>query len=146
MAPIGPGHSGHTMRLTSLFTSRLGGRVIVSVQNPIILSRYGEPQPDVVLLRPRPDCYTTSHPTPGDVLLVVEVSDTTLAYDRDVKVPLYAAAGILEVWLVDLQGRRVLVYRQPVDGTYRDVRGVEQGTLSPVAFPELVIRLDEILG
>ena len=80
------------------------------------------------------------------MLLIVEVADTTLAYDRNVKLPLYAAAGIPEVWIVDLERRRALIYRQPAGGTYRDVAVVEQGTLAPLAFPELALRLDEITG
>ena len=146
LPPMGPGHGGRTKRFNYAFVSRLGGRAIVSVQDPLRLPPHGEPQPDLALLRPRPDFYTTSHPGPEDVLLVVEVSDTTLAYDRDVKIPTYAAAGIPEVWIVDVGGRRVLVYRDPVGGTYREVMVVQQGTLSPLAFPDLVIQLGEILG
>ena len=146
MPPIGPGHGGRTNRLNDVLSGRLSGRAIVAVQNPIRLSRYQEPQPDIALLRRRSDFYTDSHPGPEDVLLVIEVSDTTLAYDRDTKVPMYAAAGIPEVWIADVQHRRLLVYRRPENGVYLDVTVVEQGAVSPLAFPDLVIRLEEILG
>ena len=100
----------------------------------------------MAIVRRRPDFYATKHPDPEDVLLLIEVSDTTLAYDRGVKLPLYAAAGIPEVWIVDLERRRVLVHRQPTGATHFDITMVGEGTLSPVAFPELQIRLEEIVG
>ena len=147
MPPIGPGHAGDTKQLNQLFSSRLGARAIVSVQDPIRLPPGAEPEPDIALLVPRPDFYRAAHPGPDAVLLIVEVADTSLAYDRDVKVPMYAAAGIPEVWVVDVAGERVLVYREPHAGGYRQTTTVERGgVIAPAAFPDLVLRVDEILG
>jgi Uma2 family endonuclease len=147
MPPIGSPHGGTVAFLTSFFGSRLGGRAIVNPQNPVRLADYSEPQPDIALLRPRPDFYRASHPSPGDVSLVVEVGDSTIAYDRQVKVLLYARAGIPEVWLVDLQAERVEVYRQPAAQGYVDIRILGRGgSLSPAAFPDVTVRVDEVLG
>jgi Uma2 family endonuclease len=97
MSPIGRRHAGIVNRLNDLFTFRLRGRAIVAVQNPISLgSKYSEPQPDLTLLRPRADFYADSRPEPPDVLLVVEVMDTSVERDRQVKLPLYARAGVPE--------------------------------------------------
>src|SRR5438552_19028815 len=90
MSPIGSTHQGCVDELSSLITEKLGGAVIVRVQGPIHIDEYSEPQPDITLLKPRPDFYRRSHPTPSDVLLVIEVADTSIEYDRSVKLPLYA--------------------------------------------------------
>jgi Uma2 family endonuclease len=149
MPPIGEGHAGGVNRLSWLFTDRVGRRAVVAVQNPVRLSRHSEPQPDLAILRPRADFYAGKMPEPDDVLLLIEVSDTTLAYDRDVKVPLYAAAGIAEVWLVDLAGDRLRRYREPdaAAGEYRHVEVLARGaTVAPRAFPDVTFNVDEILG
>lgn len=147
MPPIGGGHMGSVIDLTRLFSRRAGDAALVSVQNPVRLPPGSEPRPDIVLLRPRPDSYRGGPPGPEDVLLLVEVADTTLAYDRDVKAPLYARAGIVEVWIVDLQGQRVTVYREPGEAGYHQVTVHEPGaTLAPLALPDVTITVDEILG
>jgi Uma2 family endonuclease len=147
MAPIGPLHAGHVNRLTALFTGRLGSRAVVSVRNPVVLSGYSELQPDLVLLRPRADFYTNAHPQPPDILLIVEVADTTAALDRRVKVPLYAAAGVREVWLLDLPTEGLEVYRDPTAGGYRDARVLARGErLAPQAFPDLTLEVSNLLG
>jgi Uma2 family endonuclease len=147
MAPVGSRHASVVKRLTALLTSRLGVRTIVSVQDPVQLSKESEPQPDVVLLRPSPDFYAGSHPEPVDSLLLIEVADTSLPYDRGVKLPRYATARVIEVWIVDLAGDAVEVYRTPVPDGYRDVVRVPRGgSLSPVAFADLTLGIDEILG
>lgn len=104
MTPIGPRHAGGVNRLTRLFTTRLGARAIVTVQNPVVLGVRWEPQPDLAILRPRPDFYSTAHARPEDILLIVEVAETSGEADRRVKVPGYAAAGVPETWRVDLPG------------------------------------------
>jgi Uma2 family endonuclease len=117
------------------------------VQGSVRLSELSEPEPDLVLLRRRADFYANADASPADVLLVVEVADTSLRYDRDVKVPLYARAGIPEVWLVDLNGATVTVYRDPGPQGYREVftaRGTER--LSPQAFPDFALTPSQILG
>lgn len=147
MPPIGPPHAGGVIRLAQLFTDALGGRALVSQQNPVALSDHSEPQPDVTLLRPRADYYARSHPTPADVLLVVEVAETSVGSDRRVKLPLYARAGIPEAWLLDLPGDALEVHRQPSPEGYREVQRFRRGgRLAPQAFPELELRVDDLLG
>lgn len=146
MAPIGSRHAACVSRLGDWLAKRLPDTAAVRIQNPIRLPPRSEPEPDLVVVRRRDDFYATAHPGPGDIFLLIEVADTSLEHDRDVKLPLYAAAGIPEVWIVDLERRRVLVYRQPAGASYRQVTVVEEGTLSPTAFPQLAIRLDEITG
>ena len=120
MAPIGSLHAGTVDRLARLFFERCAD-VIVRVQNPIVLGSYSELQPDLSLVRPREDNYTKSHPEPPDVLLVVEVGDSTVRYDREIKIPLYAQYGIPEVWLLDLQNQQLEVYLQPGANGYRQI-------------------------
>ena len=147
MNPIGWAHQACVNRLTELFVRTLHGRAIVQPQGPVRLSERSLPQPDLALLRPRTDFYAHGGPGPADVLLLVEVSDTTLAYDRDVKVPLYARAGIPEVWLVDLAGGQLLVFREPDAGRYRMSAVVRPGEpVSPLAFPDLVVDVAALLG
>jgi Uma2 family endonuclease len=146
MSPISSRHAACVDRLTALF-SGLRGTAIVRVQSPITASGRAEPQPDLALLRPRDDFYARAHPGPGDVLLVIEVSDTSLQYDRSTKIPLYARAGIHEVWQVSLAEDVILVHRNPVESAYRDVQTFGRGRrLSPEAFPEIVLEADSILG
>lgn len=102
MSPIGHRHAACVDRLNRLFVIRVGDAAQVRIQNPIVLDDYSEPEPDVALIRPRPDFYESAHPTPGEVFLVVEVADATYETDRRIKIPLYAQSGIREVWLVDL--------------------------------------------
>jgi Uma2 family endonuclease len=147
MAPLGSRHAGKVNLLTRLWGSRLGDRAIVAVQNPVRLDRYSEPQPDIALLRPRPDFYTERHPEPADVLLLIEVSETTTETDRRVKMPLYATAGITETWLVDLDTRRIEVYRAPSAQGYQDTHVFTRGdTLSAAAFPDISLPVDQIVG
>jgi Uma2 family endonuclease len=147
MSPINPRHAGHVNRLVQLFYQRLGNRVLVGPQNPIQTVDDSEPQPDVTLLIPRHDSYSQSHPTPADVLLVVEVADSTLEYDRNVKAPLYARAGIRELWLVNLIDNRLEVYRDPDPQEYRERRLFRSGdTIAALAFPETTFSVAEILG
>jgi Uma2 family endonuclease len=117
------------------------------VQNPIRLSQHSEPQPDLALVKPRADFYADSHPGPDDILLVIEVADTSAGYDRSVKVPLYARAGIREMWLVDLERGRTEVLRDPAAAGYQSVRdhGPED-RLSVEGLPHVQISLDAILG
>jgi Uma2 family endonuclease len=147
MTPIGIRHAACVNRLNALIIGLAGTQATVSIQNPLILGEHEEPQPDVAVLRYRADGYQTGHPRALDTLLVVEVADTSLAYDRDVKVPRYARAGVPEVWLVDLAADRIEVYRQPAAERYADVRAASRGEmLSPLHFPTVTLATDEILG
>jgi len=113
MAPIGSPHAGVVKILNRLLVRLAGERAIVSVQDPLVASERSVPQPDLALLEPRPDSYSRSHPRSSEVLLVIEVSDTTLGFDVKTKVPLYARCGIPEVWIVDVQSQALLVFRGP---------------------------------
>ncbi len=146
MAPIGTWHLACVVALTHLLVEPSGGRYFVSVQNPVRLDPHHEPQPDLSLLKTRPDP-AGSPPAPGEVLLVVEVSDTTLSYDNNVKLPLYAGAGIPEAWVVDLQGRKVEVHSGPGPGGYRSVREAGPGErLLSETVESLSLPVGEILG
>ncbi|HEX3035581.1 MAG TPA: Uma2 family endonuclease [Thermodesulfobacteriota bacterium] len=132
MTPIGSRHSACVDRLSTLFHLHLGKAVIIRVQNPVRLDERSEPQPDVSLLKPRKDYYAEAHPTPDDVLLIIEVSETSIDYDRRVKLPLYARALIPEVWLVDIPGDRIEVHKQPSKEIYQEPRYIQRGQhLSP---------------
>ena len=146
--PIGSRHAGTVDRLNRLWTSRLGERAIVRVQNPVVLpEEASELQPDLMLLTPRADFYTASHPTPPDVLLLIEVADTSLLLDRRVKMPLYAQAGIRESWLCDLTTGRVHVHRDVTAGRYASVRTLTAAQrLSVQTFPDVSLSVAELLG
>lgn len=147
MSPIGIRHAVCVRRLNRLFSRSVGDRAIVDVQNPIRLGEHSEPQPDVVLLRPRADLYAVSHPGPADVFLVIEVAETSADGDREVKMPLYARADLPEAWLVDLAGERIEVYRHPTAQGYQEVLRFQRGEiLTPRAFPDLGLAVDAILG
>jgi Uma2 family endonuclease len=147
MAPIGPRHGYSTDVLGNEFKERLGRVVRVRVQGPLHLDDGSEPEPDLLLLRPRSDRYRGRHPVPGDVLLLVEVSDTTLAFDRERKLPVYALAGVPEVWIVNLVDGQVEIHAEPFDGTYRNRRVYGAGhEVAPRAFPECLLSVEEILG
>lgn len=147
MAPIGSHHQGVVDRAARVFQLRVGERAIVRVQGPVRLDIQSEPQPDIALLRPRADFYTGGHPTARDVLLLIEVADTTVEYDRDVKMPLYARAGVPEVWLTILSEDAIDVYRSPSPTGYQHVRRFRRGQrLAPQALPDLEIDVQDILG
>ena len=147
MSPIGSRHAGIVDRLNMLFARRLGHHVIVRVQNPIVLDDYSEPQPDLTLLRARPDYYVGAHPRPADVLLAIEVMDSSASYDRSLKLPLYARKRLRELWLVDLPGAAVDVYRRPTASGYREHQRLTRGQrLTALAFPRIHFRVADILG
>lgn len=147
MAAMGTGHMACISRAQERFAAALPRHAAIRVQGPLRLPPNWEPEPDLAIVRRRADHYASHHPGPADVLLVIEVADTSLAFDRDVKQPRYAAAGIPEAWIVDLAAARVLVYRRPGANGYAETFAVERGaSLSPAAFPNLAIRVEEILG
>lgn len=127
MSPIGSRHQGCVNRLTALLTEFAARRYVVGVQGPLRLGEHSEPQPDIALLKPRDDFYSAGHPTPEDVLLLIEVSETSAGYDREVKLPLYARAGVGEVWIVDLGAQTVEVNSHPEAGFYGTATTVRRG-------------------
>jgi Uma2 family endonuclease len=147
MPPIGDPHALCVRRTNNRVGRTVGDAAILDVQNPLRLSDRSEPMPDVMLLRPRADFYATGKPTAADVLLLIEVSDTTLRYDRQVKVPLYAREGVPEVWIADLRRALILAYRDPTPTGYRVTETYRRGdriTLSQL--PGVSIAVEDILG
>jgi Uma2 family endonuclease len=116
MSPIGAVHAAVVNVLVRHVARHLGGATFASSQNPLRLDDENEPEPDLSILRPRADCYSASHPTPADALLVIEVADTSLAYDLDIKVPLYARHGVPEIWVIEAATGRTHVFRTPIEG------------------------------
>lgn len=146
LAAIGSRHAACVGRLDRLLMRGVGDQALVRVQNPVRLSDLSEPEPDLAVVRPRPDDYAAAHPGPGDVLLLTEVADTTVGFDRGEKAPLYAVSGIPEYWLVDLTADAVEVYRDPTVHGYQDVRRHVRGeALHPLAFPDLAVPVAAIL-
>ncbi|MEZ2234842.1 MULTISPECIES: Uma2 family endonuclease [unclassified Microcoleus] len=147
MAAIGTRHASSVKRLTRCFSLIPEELATLGVQDPIQLTEKTEPQPDVVLLQPRADYYATAHPVPSEVLLLVEVADSTVDNDRNIKVPIYARSGIQEVWLWDLEVNCLEVYRNPTANGYTSIQKFERGEMvSPLAFPEFEVSVNFILG
>ena len=144
MPPIRPWHAASVNRFIDLLPPLLRGRAVVTVQNPTRLNDISEPQPDVMLLKWREDYYGGGHPKPSDVLLLIEVSDTTVDYDRNTKLSAYARAGIPEVWIVSRQDRRIEAYTSPSGGAYSNV--IHAGpteTIAPQAFPDVTLEVGQ---
>ena len=147
MAPIGSRHSGMVTRLTRLLVQAAGDRGLVSVQNPVWVSRITEPQPDFALLKPRADDYQSATPRPEDVLLLVEIAETSLRYDREIKVPLFAAHGIPELWIVDVGERVFWTYRELRAGVYAEIENTGRPRkLRLSAAPEIEIDLSGLFA
>jgi Uma2 family endonuclease len=147
MSPIGLRHAACVNRLNALLYGLLGDRIILGVQNPLRLSHYSEPQPDITVLKFRDDYYAERHPTPEDTHLLIEVADTTLAYDRGVKLPMYAANGVPEVWIVNLDDAVVEVYRHPGPNGYGETQLARRGDSLPLSsVGETLIKVDDVLG
>ncbi|HEY4005686.1 MAG TPA: Uma2 family endonuclease [Pseudonocardia sp.] len=147
MSPIGARHAGVVNRLNRLLVTRLHESAMVIVRNPLRLLPRSEPQPDVMVARYRRDCYESAHPTAEDVLLVIEVAESSLRTDRAMKLPIYANQGVVEVWLVDLVADVVHVHTDPGTNSYRAVRAVRPGEqLTPTMVPDLTLTTADILG
>lgn len=146
MNPIGTAHAGMVNRLNLAFArAALEGKVLPCIQNPLRLDAYNEPEPDLMLLRPRADHYQLSHPNAADVLLLIEVSDSSLAYDQATKLPLYARFGIPEVWIFDLAARAVEFHRQPNESGYAVQGRTATGLLIPILISSLEIDIGALL-
>ena len=146
MSPISPRHAGCVNRLADLLFDRVRRRAIVAVQNPIRVGERSEPQPDLALLRPRPTYYANLHPGPEDVLLIIEVGETSAEYDRSVKMPMYSRGGIAELWLVSLDDGWIEVYREPSSAGYKSTRrAMPDESIAPSAFPDVSLDVSEIV-
>ena len=147
MPPIGSPHAACVKYLSALLNRLFNGKLIVSTQDPIRLDDFSEPQPDIALLRWRDDFYRHAHPTPADVLLVIEVADSTVESDRSYKVPLYAKAGIPEAWLVNLPDEAIELYAEPADGAYQINRNFGRGEeVQSHGLSDLRVNAADVLG
>lgn len=142
MTPIGSRHAAAVKRLARLCDRAVGEQAIVSVQDPVQLGRHCEPQPDIALLRPREDFYASAHPGPRDILLIIEVADVSLRYDREIKIPLYGRYGVVETWLVDLENNRLTQFREPqVSGYGSEVQPESLARVVPSALAQTELDL-----
>jgi Uma2 family endonuclease len=147
MAPIGGPHMGVVNRLTRLLVLAVGDLGVVSVQNPVRLSLHSEPQPDFAILKLRAGDAAFAVPGVEDVLLLIEVADTTLAYDRGTKLALYARSGITETWIVNVPLQCIEIYREPTSEGYKQRMDVErQGRATPLALTTVSLAVAEIFG
>ncbi|MCU0348395.1 MAG: Uma2 family endonuclease [Saprospiraceae bacterium] len=147
MSPIGSIHTSRLKRIMRLFHNMPNvDKYLVSVQDPIFLGKYSEPQPDLAILHFRADFYEEKHPEPQDILLVIEVSDTSLGYDREVKKPLFAAAGIPELWIVNIEDEQVEVYKTPQNGDYSNRQDFKRGEAIFVENLGFEVEVDKVLG
>lgn len=147
MSPIGLRHAACVDRATMLLAPALVGKAIVRTQGPIRLSDYSKPQPDLILLEPRKDYYAAAAPITRNALLVIEVSDTSIRYDRGPKLKVYARAGVSEVWIEDLTTDTLWVFREPSRAVYKVQLTLRAGNaLAPLAFPALRVAVSELLG
>lgn len=147
MSAVGSRHCAGVDRLVVLMQRCFGARGIGRVQSPVRLNQYSEPEPDIAMLKPRADFYASAHPTGDDILLIIEVAETSVRYDREVKGPLYARSGVPEFWLVDLSNDSIEVFTQPRAHGYGSSRTVKRGErLWIAALPDAVLSVDEVLG
>ncbi|MCB1229184.1 MAG: Uma2 family endonuclease [Verrucomicrobiae bacterium] len=146
MLPIGPFHSGALNQLVRDFSAQAEGRWLVSCQSPIHLNVSSLPEPDLMLLRPTTDHYKSAHPIPEDVYLVIEVSDSSLIFDRETKLPLYAKAGIEEAWILNVPQKQLEIYRQPNALGYESQTILTDGEAAPFRFPDAVIQVRELVN
>ena len=147
MTPIGPRHCASVDRANRAFVTKAGDSAIVRVQGSVRLSFYTEPEPDLVLLRPRPDFYSSAHPGPADILLIVEIAQTSIDYDREVKSGVYARSGVPEYWLADLNENLLTCYSSPEGGTYQRVERYTRGqSLAPQLLPACVVSTEDLLS
>jgi Uma2 family endonuclease len=147
MTPVGSRHAACVRRLNAVLGRLLRGGEILSVQDPLRLEGVLQPLPDIAVLRPRDDFYAESHPTAGDTFFVVEVADSSVMYDRNVKAVRYARAGIPEYWLVDLTRSEVVFHTHPAGDRYQDVVTLRRGaSIRSTTIPGLDVRVDEIFG
>jgi Uma2 family endonuclease len=142
MAAKGTRHSVSTTTLIAELSMVIQRRAIIRCQDPITLSNNSEPEPDIVIARLREDNYVDSHPSPADIILVIEVADSTIKFDREIKAPLYATAGIIEYWIVNLTDDRLEIYRQPEGSIYTDIKIITPPrSINLPQFPEIKLNI-----
>ena len=147
MSPIGSLHAACVKYLSAQLNHLFNGKFIVSTQDPIRLNDFSEPQPDIALLRWRDDFYRHAHPTPDDVLLVIEVADSTVETDRSYKIPLYAQSGIAEAWLVNLPEEQIELFATPVNGVYQtNITFKRNDEAQSQTTKDLIVAVSDVLG
>lgn len=147
MSPIGSEHAAAVLRLNWYFQQRLGQHLLTSVQSPAVVDEFSEPQPDLMLLKPKSDFYKAEHPRPEDIILLVEVSDSTLAFDRGRKLPKYAESAVSEVWIVNLQNQTIEQYRAPSASEYARSQIFRRGEMITIEkFPEVSFAVEELIA
>ena len=146
MSPIGPRHSAAVLRATQFLVKAVGDAAIVGVQGSVRLDEYDEPQPDIYLLRPKEDFYASGHATPADILLIVEMADSSLGYDQTVKLSLYAETGVPEYWIADIQNDKLICYTELQNGAYDRMQVFQRGaSVSPRLLPDCSVPTDKLL-
>lgn len=146
MAPIGSRHAAMVNRLMRLLVNATANAAIVSVQNPIVLGDYSEPEPDIALLKPKANDYEDALPTAQDILLLIEVADSILLYDRQIKAPLYAEFAIPELWLIDIQQSTMTIFQQPIDKNYSlELKINTAAAVTPLLLPDVKLNLQKVL-
>jgi Uma2 family endonuclease len=146
MAAKGTAHSAGVTRIERLLKAQLGDRVLIRLQDPIQLDDYSEPEPDVAVVRVNPIDYEDHHPTPSEIYLLIEVADSTLKRDRELKAPAYARSGILDYWILDVNQRRLYVFRSPTATGYGSERVLSAADeIAPLAFPDCLMAVGEML-
>ena len=147
MSPIGPKHAASVKRLIAFLNRKISAAMLIGAQDPITLNEFSAPQPDISILNFRDDYYASGHPEPEDTLIAIEVADSSVEYDRQVKIPKYAEAGIPEAWLIDLINDRIEIYALPAEGIYQEIRIVlrHQKIISRT-LPQLELKAEDILG
>ncbi len=146
MGKIGSKHAAYTDRLNDLLRDKLGKKILIRVQNPVKLNVYSQPQPDIALVKRREDYYEKEHPQPKDIFLLIEVSDSTLETDREIKIPLYAKHGILETWIINCNNQSLEVYRHPTPNNYQQKLTLFSGEkISCLSFPDEEFTVNEMM-
>ena len=146
MSPVNSSHAATVDRISNFLKEEISKSVIVRVQSPLQIPEHSEPEPDVMLLEPRDDFYASAHPQPGDVYLLIEVADSSVRIDREVKLPLYASSEVLEVWIVNLADKQIEVFRSPSSGAYQQTDIVKRGQKIMVPHFLLSIAAEDLLG
>ena len=147
MTPIGSRHAHCVNRMTEFLITHLGSRAMVSIQNPVCLGKYSEPQPDIAIIKRSEREYITRHPGVSDVYLIIEFAESSIDFDHDVKLPIYAKAGIHEVWIVDLVSECVEIYQEPTSAGYKQMNTKKTSdTFSPSSFSDITVTVNRVLG
>ncbi|MFQ3584087.1 MAG: Uma2 family endonuclease [Cyanobacteriota bacterium] len=148
MSPVGLKHAVTINRLTRFWVQQLGEQAIVSIQNPFRIPDYSEPEPDIAILKPRQDFYANKFPVPEDILLIIEVADTSLRYDQTTKLSLYAESLIPDYWIANLENNTLEIYRHPQNTSYGQQSIIDRNEIpfAPLAFPDITLTLEVLYG